>query len=70
MKQQTVVLSDVYNDQGDMVRIEAVDADTGKPYLDFLLDPRDEQTPENRVEFRRWAGQILTSKQVKIAGDK
>ena len=70
MKQQTVVLSDVYNDQGDIVRIEAVDVETGKPFLDFLWDPRDEQTPENRVEFRRWAGQILTSKQVKIAGDK
>ena len=70
MKQQTVVLSDVYNDQGDIVRIEAVDVETGKPFLDFLWDPRDEQTPENRVEFRRWAGQILTSKQVKIAGDQ
>ena len=68
MKQQTVILQDIYNDKGDMLRIEAIDSETGKPYLDFLWDPRDEQTPENREEFRRWAGQILTSKQVKIAG--
>ena len=68
MKQQTVILQDVYSDKGDMLRIEAIDSETGKPYLDFLWDPRDEQTPENREAFRKWAGHILTSKQVKIAG--
>jgi len=57
-----VILADVYNDQGEMVRIEATDPSNGEAVLDFVWDPRDEQTSENREAFRKWAASWLLRK--------
>lgn len=62
-----VMLVDVYDDEGNMARIEAINCETGEMELQFLWDPRDEQTPENRTEFRDWAGQFLTRKEYTIS---
>jgi hypothetical protein len=45
---------DVYNKEGDLVRIEFVDS-VGNHVIDAQWDPTDEQTSENRVKFRAWA---------------
>jgi hypothetical protein len=63
-----VILADVYSKDGDLVRIEAVDPADGEAVLDFLWDPRDEQTPENRESFRRWADTWLKRKGYETRG--
>ena len=45
---------DVYDKDGNMVRIEFSDA-TGEHILDAVWDENDPQTSENRVAFRKWA---------------
>ena len=45
---------DVYNKDGEMVKIEFNDAN-GEHVMDAVWDPTDEQTSENRVTFRKWA---------------
>lgn len=57
-----VIVADVYNDKGELIRIEAIDPSSGEPVLDFLWDPRDEQNQENRESFRRWASTWLERK--------
>jgi hypothetical protein len=49
---------DIYNKEGELVRIEAY-KESGEHLLDFLWDPRDEQTSEKRVEFRKWVTRHL-----------
>lgn len=49
---------DVYNKEGDMIKIEVNDAE-GNHLMDFLWDPTDEQTNENRVNFRKWVYNFL-----------
>jgi hypothetical protein len=49
---------DIYNKEGDLVKIE-VFKESGEHLLDFLWDERDEQTSENRVEFRKWVNRHL-----------
>lgn len=50
-----VRLTEVFNDDGKMIKIVAEDAETGRHVLDVLWDPNDSQDPETRAEFRRWA---------------
>lgn len=50
MKYHTI---DIYDKEGNMVRIEAYDQ-TGEFIMQALWDPRDEQTHDNRVKFRQW----------------
>ena len=50
-----VRLTEVFNDDGKMIKIVAEDAETGRHVLDVLWDPNDDQDPETRAEFRRWA---------------
>jgi hypothetical protein len=57
-----VIQKEVHDEAGNIVRIEAVYKDTGEHVLDILWDPNDEQTAENRDEFRKWANRILRSK--------
>ena len=49
---------DIYNKEGELVRIEAY-KESGECLMQFLWDERDEQTSENRVEFRKWATRHL-----------
>lgn len=49
---------DIYNKEGELVRIEAY-KESGEFLMQFLWDERDEQTSENRVEFRKWVTRHL-----------
>ena len=60
-----VTLTDVYDDKGDMLRIEAHDLE-GEFVIQAVWDPTDEQTSENREEFRRWFYRILKNKEYQL----
>lgn len=49
---------DIYNKEGELVRIEAY-KESGEFLMQFLWDEHDEQTSENRIEFRKWASRHL-----------
>ena len=49
---------DVYDSDGNMTKIEVNDA-SGEHLLDFVWDPSDDQTSENRVKFREWVYNFL-----------
>lgn len=49
---------DIYNKEGELVRIEAYEPN-GDFLMQFMWDPNDEQTSENRVEFRKWVNRHL-----------
>lgn len=49
---------DIYNKEGELVRIEVFKAD-GEFLMQFLWDPNDKQTSENRVLFREWVKRHL-----------
>jgi len=56
------ILTDVYDDNGDLVRIEARDSE-GQFVVQAVWDPNDEQTSENREAFREWFYRILKQKE-------
>jgi hypothetical protein len=60
-----VTLTDVYDENGDMLRIEAFDLE-GEFVLQAVWDPKDEQTSENREEFRKWFYRILKQKEYQL----
>jgi hypothetical protein len=45
---------EIFDKNGNMVKIETRDEE-GQHILDIVWDENDEQTPENRAEFRKWA---------------
>ena len=53
--------AEIYNDQGDMVRIEFHDG-SGEHIIDAVWDERDEQTSKKRIEFRDWAYHMMMQK--------
>jgi hypothetical protein len=53
-----VTQHDIYNKDGNLVRIEAYE-ENGDFLMQFLWDENDEQTSENRVEFRKWVNRHL-----------
>jgi hypothetical protein len=53
-----VIQQDVYDKEGNLVKIE-VHSESGEFLLQFLWDERDEQTSQNREEFRKWATRHL-----------
>lgn len=53
-----VTTIDIYNKEGELVRIEAY-KENGDFLMQFLWDKADEQTSENRVEFRKWVTRHL-----------
>lgn len=54
----TVIQQDIYDKEGNLVRIDVHD-EAGEFLMQFLWDERDEQTSENREEFRKWATRHL-----------
>lgn len=56
-----VILTEVFDEHQKMVRIQA-SATSGEHQLDILWDPTDEDTPENRAAFRKWAITMLNRK--------
>ena len=59
-----VIQKEVYDDAGNLLRIEIHEQETGKHVVDVLWDPHDEQTQENREDFRKWVGRVLRSKEL------
>lgn len=59
MKYHTI---DIYDKDGNMVRIEAYDQ-TGEFVMQALWDPTDEQTSENRIKLREWFNKHLERSQ-------
>ena len=53
-----VTQQDIYNKDGELVRIEVYKED-GDFLVQFLWDESEEQTSENRVEFRKWVNRHL-----------
>ena len=52
---------EVHNKDGKLDRIEFYDME-GAHIIDALWDEHDEQTPINRIEFRKWANTMLERK--------
>jgi hypothetical protein len=57
-----VIPMDVYDKDGNMTHIEVTD-NGGEFVMQFLWDPNDEQTSENRIAFREWAYKHLEQSQ-------
>ena len=53
-----VIQQDIYDKAGNLIRIEVYD-ESSEFLMQFLWDERDEQTNENREEFRKWATRHL-----------
>jgi hypothetical protein len=47
------ITTDIYDKDGNLTKIEVTDG-AGEFIIQSLWDPRDAQTHENRVEFRKW----------------
>lgn len=50
--------TDIYNKDGELTQIDFV-AGSGEFIIKADWDPRDKQTSENRVAFRKWAYRIV-----------
>lgn len=61
-----VTTHDIYDKDGNLLRIEAYKND-GDFLMQFLWDERDEQTSENRIEFRKWVTRHLKQSGHKVA---
>jgi hypothetical protein len=55
----------VYDDSGNLLRIEFNDTE-GNHIIDAVWDEKDEQTNENRVEFRKWAYRFIEQKDYEV----
>jgi hypothetical protein len=53
-----VVLTDIYDKDGNLVKIDVHDMD-GQFVIQIVWDENDEQTSENRKAFREWANRQL-----------
>jgi hypothetical protein len=53
-----VIPTDVYDSDGNMTKIE-FNNKSGEFVIDALWDPKDEQTSENRILFRKWAYRMI-----------
>jgi hypothetical protein len=56
-----VILTDVYNESGDLIKIVAI-YPGGEHAYDFLWTQDEPNTPENRHEFRLWVDRFLENK--------
>lgn len=61
-----VSMVDIYDKNGNLLRIETYTLQ-GEHFLDFLWDERDEQTSDNRLEFRKWVKRFLKQKDAELA---
>lgn len=57
-----VRLTEVFDDDGNMLRIVVKNAETGNHLFDALWDPTEKQTQENRQRFRGWTNLMLARK--------
>jgi len=53
-----VVCTDVFDKDGNLVKIDVHDLE-GQFVIQIMWDENDEQTSENRKEFRKWANRQL-----------
>jgi hypothetical protein len=65
MSKGRLIPTDVYDHNGNMLRIEFVDSG-GNHVMDALWDKNDAQTSENRVSFRKWAYNHLSNQDWEI----
>ena len=65
MSVNIAVPTEIHDSNGDFLRIEFYDGE-GNHIIDALWDDRDEQTSENRTEFRSWAYKIIRDKGYQI----
>jgi hypothetical protein len=56
----------VMDARGELQKIVATDAVTGKHLVDVLWDPTDEHTEENLAEFEVWAKRMLKRLQFEV----
>lgn len=56
------IQKEVYDEYGNLKLIEVTDADTSQHLADFLWDPNDDQTPENRNHFREWVSRWIATR--------
>ena len=54
MENKKVIGSDVYDSNGNLLRIEFYNFD-GEFEIQVEYDPRDDQSSEKRTAFRKWA---------------
>ena len=57
--------TDIYDKDGNMTKIE-FNATSGEHVIDAIWDERDEQTSENRTQFRKWAYRQLEQQGYKV----
>jgi hypothetical protein len=58
MEKGKATLRDVLDANGNLARIEVIDP-YGTVDFDIVWDEREEHTPSNVENFRKWAGQIV-----------
>jgi hypothetical protein len=58
-------ITEVYDSNGNLAKLEAHDANTGEHIIDALWDLNDEHTPETRGAFRDWFSTYLRRKDIK-----
>jgi len=56
---------DVYYKDGNLTKIEFTDQ-SGDHIIDAVWDPTDEQSSENRINFREWAYKWIEQKGYKV----
>ena len=59
---KNVRITEIYDDEGNLSRLEASDVDGGAHVLDGHWDPLDKQTSDNRASFRAWFNKMLRRK--------
>jgi hypothetical protein len=59
MADKSVYCVDVFDKDGNLTKIEAFEFGSGDFVIQFLWDENDEQTNENRIEFRKWVSRHL-----------
>ena len=62
---KTVIPMDIYDKDGNLTRIDFLDQN-GDFVIQVVWDPTDEQTSENRINFREWAYRMLKQKDLEV----
>ena len=58
---------EVYDSKGALMRLDFFSRNDSSFQFEAVWDDRDEQTPENRLEFRKWADNMAKNLGFKIA---
>lgn len=65
MEIKKAIPADIYDEDGNMKYIEFRDG-SGEHVMDAVWDERDEQTSDNRSEFRKWAYKMMIDRGYKV----